>query len=484
MAMGPDTPERELLMKHITTDICIIGAGSGGLSVAAGAAQMGARVVLFEADRMGGDCLNSGCVPSKALLVAAKAAHQAQGNPAMGVTGAPPSIDFAAVKAHVATTIATIAPHDSVERFTGLGVTVIEERARFVAPRCVRSDSVEVTAKFFVIAAGSTAMVPPIPGLDTVPFHTNETIFGDREKPGHLAIIGGGPVGVEMAQAHCRLGCRVTLIEAATIMARDDPDIRSILMARIREEGVEIVEGVGVSAVSGVAGALTLTLEDGRRIEASHILVAAGRRPSTTDLGLEAGGIATGRTGIVTDNRLRTSDKRVFAIGDVTGRPQFTHIAGYHAGIVIRNMLFRLPARIDEALTPWVTYTDPELAHAGLGEDAAAAAWGTANIRTQSVSLADNDRAVAERRTEGMVKIVTHRNGRILGATILAPQAGEMILAWSLAIGTRRKIARMAGVIAPYPTYGDAGKRAAGQFFTATLFSRRTRAIVRWLLKL
>jgi pyruvate/2-oxoglutarate dehydrogenase complex dihydrolipoamide dehydrogenase (E3) component len=471
-------------MKQITTDICIIGAGSGGLSVAAGAAQMGARVVLFEADRMGGDCLNSGCVPSKAMLAAAKAAHQAGGNPAMGVTGAPPKVDFAAVKAHVADTIAAIAPHDSVERFTGLGVTVIEERARFIAPRRVRSDSVEVTAKFFVIATGSTAMVPPIPGLDSLPFHTNETIFGDLEKPDHLAIIGGGPIGVEMAQAHRRLGCRVTLIEAATILAKDEPEIRSILVTRLRDEGVEIIEGVGVTNVGGMAGEMTLTLEDGRRIEASHILVAAGRRPGIGDLGLEAAGIAVGRNGIITDSRLRTSDRRVFAIGDVTGRPQFTHVAGYHAGIVIRNMLFRLPARIDDALTPWVTYNDPELAHVGLGEAAAAAAWSPANIRTRSIPLTGNDRAVAERRTEGMVKLVIHRNGRILGATILAPQAGEMILAWSLAIGTRRKIASMAGVIAPYPTFGDAGKRAAGAFFTATLFSRRTRAIVRWLLKL
>ncbi|MGB1999724.1 MAG: dihydrolipoyl dehydrogenase family protein [Candidatus Puniceispirillaceae bacterium] len=471
-------------MKQINADICIIGAGSGGLSVAAGAAQMGARVVLFEAEKMGGDCLNSGCVPSKALLAAAKAAHQAAGNPAMGVTGAPPTIDFAAVKAHVADIIASIAPHDSVERFAGLGVTVIEERARFVAKRRVRSDNVEVTAKFFVIATGSSAMVPPIPGLDSLPFHTNETIFSDPEKPAHLAIIGGGPIGIEMAQAHRRLGCRVTLIEAATILAKDDPEIRSILVARLRNEGIEIIEGVGVTAATGSAGAMALTLEDGRLVEASHILIAAGRRPSIGDLGLEAAGIAVGRAGIVTDNRLRTNDRRVFAIGDVTGRPQFTHVAGYHAGIVIRNMLFRLPAKIDEAFTPWVTYTDPELAHVGLGEDAASAAWGAANIRTQSVSLAGNDRAVAERRTEGMVKIVTHRNGRILGATILAPQAGEMILAWSLAIGTRRKVASMASVIAPYPTFGDAGKRAAGQFFTAALFSRRTRAIVRWLLRL
>ena len=471
-------------MKQITADICIIGAGSGGLSVAAGAAQMGARVVLFEADRMGGDCLNSGCVPSKALLAAARAAHHAHGRPEMGVTGSAPQIDFAAVKAHVAATIATIAPHDSVARFTGLGVTVIEERARFVAPRLVRSDSVEVRAKFFVIATGSTPILPPIDGLDTVPFHTNETIFDDPEKPQHLAIIGGGPIGVEMAQAHRRLGCRVTLIEAASVLGNDDPDVSEILKERLQTEGVKLVEGVGVTNVGGSAGDLTLTLADGSTVAASHLLVAAGRRASLDGLGLDEAGITVGRNGIGTDRRLRTSDRRVFAIGDVTGRPRFTHIAGYHAGIVIRNMLFRLPARVDETLTPWVTFTDPELAHVGLGEVQAAAVWGADNIRTQSVKLSGNDRAVAERRTEGMIKIVAHRNGRVLGATILAPHAGEMISAWALAISARRKIASMAGLVVPYPTFADAGKRAAGQFFTEALFSRRTRALVRLLLKL
>lgn len=471
-------------MNQIETDICVIGGGSGGLSVAAGAAQMGARVVLFEAGRMGGDCLNSGCVPSKALLAAAKAAHHAHGNQAMGVTGTAPAIDFAEVKRHVADVIATIAPHDSVERFTGLGVQVITERAAFAGRRLVRSATHEVRAKYVVIATGSTAAVPPIPGLDSVPFHTNETIFADTEKPAHLAIIGGGPIGIEMAQAHARLGCAVTVVEALSILGKDDPEAAGILKDRLTEEGITLIEGVGVAAVSGSAGSITLELADGRSLTASHLLVAAGRRANIHDLGLEEAGIATRPGGIVTDSRLRTSDRRVFAIGDAAGRAQFTHIAGYHAGIVIRNMLFKLPARIDESLTPWVTYTDPELAHVGLGEAAATATWGAGNIRTQTVPMTGNDRAVAERRTEGMVKVVTHRNGRILGATILAPQAGEMILAWSLAIGAKRRIGSMAGLIAPYPTFGDASKRAAGQFFTEALFSPRTRRIVRLLLKL
>ena len=474
-------------MNRIDTDICVIGGGSGGLSVAAGAAQMGARVVLFEADRMGGDCLNSGCVPSKALLAAAKAAHHAHGNPAMGVTGTAPAIDFAAVKAHVADVIATIAPHDSVERFTGLGVQVITERATFAGRRLVRSASHEVRAKYFVIATGSSAALPPIPGLQQVPFHTNETIFADTEKPAHLAIIGGGPIGIEMAQAHARLGCKVTVVEALSILGKDDPEAAGILKDRLTAESIDLIEGVGVAGVSGSAGSITLDLADGRSLTATHLLVAAGRRANIHDLGLEAAGIATrpgGPGGIVTDRRLRTTDKRVFAIGDAAGRAQFTHIAGYHAGIVIRNMLFKLPAKIDESLTPWVTYTDPELAHVGLGEADAAATWGAGNIRTQTVPLSGNDRAVAERRTEGMVKVVTHRNGRILGATILAPNAGEMILAWSLAIGAKRRIGSLAGMIAPYPTFGDASKRAAGQFFTEALFSPRTKRIVRLLLKL
>jgi pyruvate/2-oxoglutarate dehydrogenase complex dihydrolipoamide dehydrogenase (E3) component len=478
------------MMEHIHTDICVIGGGSGGLSVASGAAQMGARVVLFEADQMGGDCLNSGCVPSKALLAAAKAAHYTTGNPDMGIGGAPANVDFAAVKAHVAAVIAGIAPHDSVERFSGLGVRVIEEHARFAGPRVVRSASYEVTAKFIVIATGSKAAIPPIPGLDSVPFHTNETIFADTDKPSHLAIIGGGPIGIEMAQAHRRLGCAVTVIEAAHILGRDDPELAGLVTARLATEGIRLIEEIGVREVSkntdtgDGADAITITLANGTDITASHLLVATGRTPSGGDLDLEAAGIRTERGAIVTDRRLRTSCKRVFAIGDVTGRAPFTHMAGYHAGIVIRNMLFRLPAKIDDRLTPWVTYTDPELAHVGMAEGAASAAYGAANIRVERVPLTGNDRARAEGRTKGMVKVITHRDGQILGAGIVAPAAGEMIMAWSLAIARRQKIAAMASTIAPYPTYGDASKRAAGQFFTQRLFSPRTRALVRLLLKL
>ena len=469
-------------MEKITADICIIGAGSGGLSVAAGASQMGANVVLFEAGKMGGDCLNAGCVPSKALLAAGKAAHYAAGRPEFGVRG-DAQIDFAAVKAHVANVIATIEPHDSVERFEALGVRVISERAAFADRKTVQSANLEVKAKYIVVATGSQAVVPPIPGLDQVPYHTNETIFADKVSPDHLVVIGGGPIGVEMAQAHARLGAKVTIVEAFSVMGRDDTELVSILRQTLEQEQIKIEEGVAVTNVSGSEGDLTIDLADGRKLQASHLLVAVGRRPAISGLNLEAAGINTNAAGIITDKRLRTSNKSIFAIGDVTGRAQFTHIAGYHAGIVIRNMLFKLPAKIDESLTPWVTYTDPELAHVGLTESAAKDTWGAKNVRCLEAPLSGNDRAVAEGRTEGKVKAIVHKNGRILGASILAPNAGEMILTWVLAISAKQKVAKMASVITPYPTYGDASKRAAGSFYTASLFSERTKKIVRFLLR-
>ena len=470
-------------MKTIKTDIIVIGGGSGGLSVAAGAAQMGADVVLFEDGEMGGDCLNTGCIPSKALLAAGKAAHHVAGNAEMGITGNAAKVDFAATKAHVADVMATIAPHDSVDRFEGLGVTVIRERASFSGRNEVKSTTHQVTARYIVIATGSSPLVPPIAGLDRTPFHTNETIFSDPEKPDHLMIIGGGPIGIEMAQAHARLGCRVTVIEAVTIMGRDDAELVEILKASLIDEGITLVEGVGVTEVAKSKVGITATLANGAVLEASQLLVAVGRRPATEGLDLAAASIAATPAGITTDKRLRTSNKHIFAIGDVTGRAQFTHMAGYHAGVVIRNMLFKLPARLNDSIIPRVTFSDPELAQVGLTENAATDMWGEANIRIIQVPLAGLDRAIAERRREGMVKIITRRDGRILGASILAPNAGEMILAWVLAISSRQKISKMASIIAPYPTYGDASKQAAGRFFTEKLFSQRTRRIVRFLLR-
>lgn len=476
--LDPSLPARRPWRKGgvLHADLCIIGAGSGGLSVAAGAAQMGAAVVLIEKHRMGGDCLNTGCVPSKALIAAAHAAAAVRGAGRFGVNGHEPVVDFPRVHAHVQGVIAAIAPHDSIERFEGLGVTVIEAEARFTGPREVEAGGERVRARRFVVATGSSAAIPPVPGLADTPYLTNETVFGLTERPGHLVVLGGGPIGVELAQAFRRLGAAVTLLEAGTILSRDEPEAVAVLRRRLVAEGVALHERVSVAAVSRAANGVAVTLAEGARIEATHLLVAAGRRPNVAGLGLEAGGIAATPRGITVDSRLRTTNRRVYAIGDVAGGPQFTHIAGYHAGLVLRSALFGLTVRADYAALPWVTYADPELAHVGMTEAEARKAGHAVTVLAEPLS--GNDRAQAERETEGLIKIVLGRRGRILGATIVAPRAGEMLGLWGLAIRKRMAIGAIASSLPPYPTMAEIGKRAAGAWYAPTLFGARTRRLV------
>lgn len=467
------------MAKRIKADICIIGAGSGGLSVAAGAAQMGARTVLIERDEMGGDCLNTGCVPSKALIAAAKQAYRMGTGAPFGVAPAKPKVDFAKVHDHVHSVIAAIAPNDSVARFEGLGVTVIKEHGRFRDGSTVIAGNAEISARRFVIATGSRPFVPPVPGLDKVPFHTNETIFGNKECPAHLVILGAGPIGLEMAQAHRRLGARVTVLETLKAFARDDEEVSALVIARLRKEGIGILEGVKIESVSGGAGEVKVTLADQREIAGTHLLVATGRRANVEGLDLEKAGVDYTERGIRVDERLRTTNKRIFGIGDVAGGPQFTHVAGYHAGIVIRNALFRVPAKADHSAIPHVTYTDPELAHVGLTEAEARAKGLSINVLRWH--LAENDRAQAERETDGVIKVVTDNHARVLGATIAAPHAGELILPWVLAKSQALKLSAMASVVAPYPTLSEISKRAAGSYYTPTLFSTKTKMLVRFL---
>ncbi|MCW9038905.1 MAG: FAD-dependent oxidoreductase [Rhodospirillales bacterium] len=470
------------MLETIDADLCIIGAGSGGLSVAAVASQMGASCVLIEKARMGGDCLNYGCVPSKALLAAAHAAQSVRDASHFGVVAGEPRVDAAAVRDHVRAVIASIAPNDSVERFEGLGVRVIQAEARFTGPREVAAGDFIVRARRFVIATGSGPFVPPVQGLADTPYLTNETIFDLDGLPEHLLIVGGGPIGIEMAQAYRRLGARVTVLEMGTIMPRDDQELVDVVRTRLAVEGVEILENAMVSEVSGKTGSISVvavTNEGERRIEGSHVLVAAGRRPNTGSLGLEAAGVVHTSKGIIVDRRLRTSNRRIFAIGDVTGGAQFTHVAGYHAGIVIKNALFRVPAKTDGKAVPWVTYTDPELAHVGLTEAEAKANGQAINILRWS--FADNDRASAERKTDGLIKVVTTPRGKILGASIVGPHAGELIHPWILAIANGMKVGAMATMIAPYPTLGEVGKRAAGSFYIPSFFGEKTKRLVRFL---
>lgn len=483
-APDPSLPARRPWRKDgvLHADICVIGAGSGGLSVAAGAAQMGAAVVLVEKHLMGGDCLNTGCVPSKALIAAAHAAAAVRGAGRFGVNGHEPAVDFAGVHGHVHGVIAAIAPHDSVERFEGLGVTVLKAAARFTGPDEVEAGGERIRARRFVVATGSSAAVPPVPGLAETPYLTNETVFDLTERPGHLVVLGGGPIGVEMAQSFRRLGAAVTLLDIGTILPRDEPEAVEVLRRRLVAEGIALHEKAGVASVSRSANGIVVALADGARIEGTHLLVAAGRRPNVADLGLEAAGIAATLRGITVDAGLRTTNRRVYAIGDVAGGPQFTHIAGYHAGLVLRSALFGLPAKTDYAALPWVTYADPELAHVGLTEAEARKAGHPVTVLAEP--LAGNDRAQAERETEGLVKIVLGRRGRILGVTIVAPRAGEMIGLWGLAIQKRMAIGAVASSLAPYPTMAEIGKRAAGRWYTPTLFGARTRRIVGLLQRL
>jgi len=470
----------------IQTDICVIGAGSGGLSVAAGAAQMGAKTVLIEKGKMGGDCLNYGCVPSKALIAAGHAANTTRHAGKFGVNGHEPEVNFAAVNDHVHSVIAAIAPHDSVERFEGLGVNVIQGAARFTGPREVEVNGTRIRAKRFVVATGSSAAHPPIPGLKDVPYFTNETIFDLRDRPEHLIVIGGGPIGSELAQAHRRLGSKVTLVEMFKILGKDDPEVTGIVRERLAEEGIEMLEGVKISGVAQAGNGISVTIDaDGETttLTGSHLLVAAGRRPNVDGLDLEKAGIEFSPKGIKVDDRLRTTNKRVFAIGDVAGGYQFTHMAGYHAGIVIRNALFRLPAKVNYDAVPWVTYTDPEIAHVGMTEADARTRYGE-TIKVLRWSFDENDRAQAERETDGLIKVVVAKGGRILGVSIAGPHAGELLMPWVLAISQKLKIGAMASFIAPYPTLGEVSKRVAGSYFTPALFGARTRKLVGLLQRL
>lgn len=451
-------------MEKIKADICVIGAGSGGLSVAAGAVQMGARVVLIEKGEMGGDCLNFGCVPSKALIHAA-----AEG------------MSYRDAMDHVQKTIQTIAPHDGQERFESLGCTVIRAHARFASPKEVEAGEFRITARRFVIATGSRPAVPPIEGLKNLPYLSNETLWSNRELPGHLVILGGGPIGMEMAQAHRRLGAEVTVVEAECALGREDPEAAAVVKAALIHEGVRLVEGVKAVHVGGQAGAVSVTLEGGDVLRGTHLLVATGRTANSDALGLEHAGVDCIPKGIKVDPHLRTSNRRIYAIGDVVaGNMQFTHVAGYQAGVVIRPLLFGLPAKAVTRHIPYATYTAPELAQIGLTEAAAFDAYGAA-LEVVRADYAGNDRAIATNRAgDGFIKLMVVK-ARPVGVTIVGPDAGELIAFWSLVISANLTMSKIAGVVAPYPTLTELNKRVVGAYFTPRLFDAPK---VKWAVKL
>jgi pyruvate/2-oxoglutarate dehydrogenase complex dihydrolipoamide dehydrogenase (E3) component len=452
-------------------DLCVIGAGAGGLSVAGAAVVVGVSTVLVEKAEMGGDCLNFGCVPSKSLLASAAAAEAQRTSEQLGIRSHEPRVDYGKIHDRIAGVIATIAPNDSAERFAALGVTVIRATARFTSPDMVVAGRERIQARRFVIASGSSPRIPDIPGLDLVRFLTNENVFALRDLPTRLVILGAGATGIEFAQVFRRLGSDVVVLETERALANEDPELAAPVLDRLAGAGVELRErskihriepryGGGIRVV--LAGAVG---EDGETIDASHILIAAGRKANVEGLGLEVGQIKYGKMGIKVSRSLRSvSNRKVFAVGDVAAidgrRGQWsTHRANYHAGIVVKSAAFRLPARVDEHLVPRVLYTDPEIASVGLGEEEARGKY--RSIRVLRWPFAENDRAQTSGCAIGHVKVVTDKRGVVLGAGIVGPHASELITPWTIAIRQRLNLSALAAIVYPYPTLSEIARRVA-----------------------
>lgn len=470
------TPAQEL-----KADLVVIGAGSAGLSAAAGAAMLGLEVVLYEKGEMGGDCLNYGCVPSKALLYAAKTAQRVREAGRYGVTAPAPQIDWPGVQAHVRGAIETIAPVDSQERFEGLGVTVIREHARFADPKTIVSATTRTRARRIIIATGSRALIPPIEGLEAAGYLTNETIFDVPDRPGHLLILGGGPIGMEMAQAFSRLGAKVTVVEMGRVLSVADPTHAGIAADTLRAEGVTLLEGHTAVRVDRTSEGVRLVAEgpDGERaVDGSHLLVAVGRRPVLDGLDLDAGNVAHDGRGVEVKDTLRsTTNPRVWALGDAAGRGQFTHLAGWHASVFVRRAFFKSPfAKSSSLPLPSVTYTDPEVAQIGLTEAQARAEHGD-RVSVAQFEFAENDRAIAEAHTRGEVKLII-KGGKLLGASIVGAGAGDIIQMAALAMSNGLKVKDLTNFISPYPTRTEAVKRAASAHFTPTVFGPGARRLV------
>ncbi len=473
-------PNTSSAQRKLKADLIVIGGGSGGLSAAAGAAMLGLKVVLYEKAEMGGDCLNYGCVPSKALLTSAKYAQTAREGAKFGVTTADPVVDWTAVKAHVQGAIDTIAPIDSVERFEGLGVTVIQEHAKFTDPKTVASETTVATARRIIVATGSTAFIPPIPGLSEAPYITNETVFSLTEQPEHLVILGGGPIGMEMAQAFKRLGSTVTVIEMGRAMARADADHAAIAVEAIRGEGVNILEGHRAVKVSGSEGNITVETEsdDGTEsVTGTHLLVAVGRRAVMDGLDLEAGKVDYDRRGLQVSDKLRSvSNPRVWALGDVAGQGQFTHLAGWHASVFTRRAFFKQGSKASDLPLPAVTYVAPEVAQVGLTEAEAREQYGD-SVSVSSFPFHENDRAIAEGKTLGEAKLII-RKGKLLGASVVGDGAGDIIQIVGYGMSNKLGVQSLTNFISPYPTRSEIVKRAASAHFTPTVFGKASKRLV------
>jgi pyruvate/2-oxoglutarate dehydrogenase complex dihydrolipoamide dehydrogenase (E3) component len=460
-------------------DLVVIGGGAGGLVVASVAAQLGLDVVLIEKElQLGGDCLHYGCVPSKALLKAAHVAHTLRNATDYGYSIEMPKTDMAAINASVQKAVSTIQVHDSHERFESFGCEVLTGKARFVSPNTVKVGDHEISAKRFVVATGSSAWIPELEGLDNTDFVTNEDIFKLDKLPEHLVILGGGPVGVEMAQAFARFGSRVTIIEKASrILPRSDSDIAETLMQVFVDEGIELALNKVVTAVETDDAGIKVVMQDGAIVCGDKLLVAMGRRPVVDTMSLENAGVEYSERGIAVNAKMQTSNRHIYACGDVTGLMPFTHVAEQQAGVIIANLLFKIPKRMDYRVVPSVVYTEPECAEVGVST---AEANNDKDIEIVRFEMSDLDRAVAEHATTGFARLVV-KKGRLIGAQIVGPHAGDVIHELVLAIQDKMKLSKITGLVHAYPSYAQVNRRVASQYYRDKLFSSTTKKIVRFL---
>ncbi|MBT8118587.1 MAG: NAD(P)/FAD-dependent oxidoreductase [Gammaproteobacteria bacterium] len=462
-------------------DLVVIGGGAGGLVVASVAAQLGLDVVLINKEEaMGGDCLHYGCVPSKALLKSASVAHTVRHAGRWGIGSGAPQVDMQAVNQVIKNAIDTIQVHDSRERFEALGCEVLTGEARFSGHSLVEVGDTKLSAKHFVIATGSSAWLPPIKGLRGVQFLTNEDMFSLPTLPKSMIVLGGGPVGVEMAQAYSRLGTDVTIIELAPrLLPRMDQALSEILADVLLSEGVVLEFNQEVVEVSEGAGAdgrteKQVTLIDGTSHRAEALLVAIGRRPVVDSLNLDQAGIDFTAQGITVNRKMQTSNRKVFACGDVTGEMPLTHVAELQAGIVIANLIFKFPKKINYDVVPAVVYSEPEVAQVGISVEQCNA---LAKGEVYQFEVEQLDRAVTDNKKAGIAKILTD-NGRIVGAHIIAPHAGELIHELALAVQNRMKVSKLTALVHAYPSYSQLNKRLAGQYYKDRLFSPFTKKMV------
>lgn len=481
-------------MAEYDFDLIIIGSGAAGLTIASGAAQLGVKVLLIEKEKqMGGDCLHYGCVPSKTLIKCAKVRHQMKTADSYGLP-APTlePVDFSKVASHIQSVIDTIQPHDSPERFEGLGAAVRFGIASFRDPHTISLNPLEggtpehISGKIIVIATGSTPSKPPFKGLDQVEYITNETVFSQKTLPNTLTVIGGGPIAVEMAQSFQRLGSQVTLLQrSAHILSKEDADMAEIIETSLRKDGVTIVTNTSIEEVSQHSDQISVTYgtKEGssQTVISEKLLVALGRTPAVEALHLKNTGVEYSKKGIPVDEKMRTNVPHIYAVGDITGKHQFTHAAGYEGSIVIANAIFKMPRKADYTLLPWVTYSDPELASIGYNEKRAQQADIKYTVHTES--FASNDRALAENQPEGKLKLLKDQKGRIIGVQIAGIHAGELINEWVAILGGKVSLSTLAGAIHPYPTVSEINKKIAGTILSEKVFSPFTRKVLRTLFK-